>query len=90
MHNICINVIHVFCFHYYLLTFTDWTTLSKAFVKARHLESITLPMKSEVGESNVPYMVKPVLSALTKLPALKTFTMTRDPYFNEVRCVLLE
>ena len=59
-------------------------------MKARHLETITLPMKSEVGKRYVPYILKAVLSdlRLTKLPALKTLTLNIDSY--EVRCVVLK
>ena len=76
------------------------TTLSNAFVKARHLETITLPMIAKVknqnqevemesgdGEHDVPYVIKPVLPALTKLPALKSLTLDMDSC--EVRCVFL-
>ena len=71
-----------------LLTFTDWTTLSKAFVKAQHLETITLPMKLGVRERNVSNRVEVALSALTKLPALEALILNIDSY--EVRCVVLE
>ena len=71
-----------------LLTFTDWTALPKAFVKAQHLETIELPMIEEDGEHDVPNRVEVVLSALTELPALKTLTVYIDSY--KVRCVVLE
>ena len=53
---------------------------------AQHLETVTLPMILGVGERNV-MMVKAVLSALTKLPALKTFILDIYPY--QVRYVVL-
>ena len=57
--------------------FTDWTALTKEFVKAQCLESIQLPMYSDFGSENV----EAVLSALKELPALKTYTLN----MNDVR-----
>ena len=65
-------------------------------MKARHLETIELPMRLGVGELNVlglggryvPNSVEVVLSALTKLPALKPLTLYLSPY--TVRCVVLK
>ena len=57
-------------------------------MKARHLEAITLLMELGVEEPYAPYMVEAVLSALTKLPALKTLTLNMIRY--RVRCVVLE
>ena len=67
---------------------SECKTISKAFAKfARHLETIQLPMGKRVGERNVPsqLQVEAVLSALTKLPTLKDFTLN----VNSVRCVVL-
>ena len=54
--------------------FTDWTTLNMAFAKAQHLETIQLPMYSRSEN------VETVLSALTKSPALKSFTLKIDSF----------
>ena len=45
-------------------------------MKAQHLETIQLPMLVGVDKHDiVPSQVEVVLSALTKLPTLKTFKM---------------